>query len=260
MKDNFTARRVLAIFAHPDDESLVAGGTLKACSEKGLETIIICLTSGELGFIADAGLATRESLGAVRRTELRAAGNKLGAKTVECFNYPDGELAWTNAPEIVKLLGETINNYQPEVIITFGADGLYWHPDHIAVYELTKSVLSSNLNRDFSPAVYYATFPEDLMLALAQELELRGLNFNAWGIEPAAFGAASSTITTRLDVRKHLDAKIAALKCHRTQFDENNSFVSLPPDLAEKFLGWEYFVKAGARQNKTDILAEIVGK
>jgi LmbE family N-acetylglucosaminyl deacetylase len=259
MKVNSTDRRVLAVFAHPDDESLVAGGTLRACSEKGLETIIICLTRGELGFISDVDLATRETLGTVRQAELRTAGKKLGAKSVECFNYPDGELAWANTSEIVNLLSEKINDCRPEIIITFGADGLYWHPDHIAVHELTKSALSSNINQDFFPAVYYATFPENLMLELARALNLRGLSFNAWGIDPSAFGVPSSTITTRLDVRKYLDAKVAALKFHQTQFDENNSFVSLPPDLAEKFLGWEYFVKSDGGQNKTDRLAEIVG-
>jgi N-acetyl-1-D-myo-inositol-2-amino-2-deoxy-alpha-D-glucopyranoside deacetylase len=258
MKDDLTARRVLAIFAHPDDECLVAGGTLKACAGKGFETIIISLTRGEQGSIAKADLATRETLGAVREAELRAAGNKLGAKTVECFDYPDGELSWADAAEIENVLSERIEHWQPEIIITFGPEGLYWHPDHIATHELTKAAVSSLQKEGFSPSIYYATFPEDHMTELAQRLESRGLNFNAWGINPNTFGAPSSTITTRLDVRRYLDTKLDALNCHRTQFGKENLFASLPRDLAEDFLGWEFFVRANPVNASQDKLLEIV--
>lgn len=249
---------ILAIFAHPDDESLFAGGTIKACSEKGLEVFIISLTRGEQGSIASPDLATRETLGVVREAELRAAGNKLGAKTVECFNYPDGELQWADTTEIENLLSERIKHWQPQIIITFGADGFYWHPDHIAVHELTKSALYSLRNEDFSPAVYYAASPAGQMSELAQKLESRGLNFNAWGLEPSAFGVPTATITTCLDVRQYLSVKLEALNCHRTQFAEDNTFVSLPQDLAEEFLGREYFVRANPANTARDKLLEIV--
>jgi LmbE family N-acetylglucosaminyl deacetylase len=87
-----TVNTLLAVFAHPDDESLVAGGTLKACSESGLTTIVICLTLGEQGAITEPNLATRETLGTVRECELRAACETLGVTAVECFDYPDGAL------------------------------------------------------------------------------------------------------------------------------------------------------------------------
>lgn len=260
MKGDLVAQRILAIFAHPDDECLVTGGTLKACSEKGLETIIISLTRGEKGSIAQSDLATRETLGRIREAELHAAGHKLGAKTVECFDYPDGELAWADKSEIENLLIEKIKFWKPDIVITFGAEGLYWHPDHIAVHELTKASVSSFTNEELSPSLYYATYPEGLMTKLTQELESIGRNFNAWGLKPDAFGVPCSNITTRLDVREYLDVKLAALKCHRTQFAEDNMFISLPRDLAEKFLGWEFFVKADSSNTDKDKLAEIVGK
>lgn len=256
---NLLNQSVLAIFAHPDDESLVAGGTIKACSEKGLDIVIISLTRGEQGSIASPDLATRETLGVMREAELRAAGNKLGAKTVECFDYPDGELTWADTTEIENILSERIRRWQPDIIITFGADGFYWHPDHIAVHELTKAALSSLQNDDFSPSLYFAAYPEGRMSELAQRLESRGLNFNAWGLKPSAFGVPAGDITTRLDVRAFLNAKLEALNCHRTQFAKDNTFVSLPPDLAEEFLGREYFIKDVSANGETDILAEIVG-
>ena len=255
-----TANTLLAVFAHPDDESLVAGGTLKACSESGLTTIVICLTLGEQGPITEPNLATRETLGTVRECELRAACETLGVTAVECFDYPDGSLAWADSAEIEKVLSERIKYWQPEIIITFGPEGLYWHPDHIAVHELTKATLSSLRNEEFSPTVYYATYPVGLMIELAQELESRGINFNAWGLKPDAFGVPSSTITTRLDIRGHLNTKINALNCHRTQFARDNVFIALPHELAEEFLGWEFFVKADSSNTHQDKLAEIMGK
>lgn len=249
---------LLAIFAHPDDECLTAAGTLKAVKENGLETVVISLTRGEQGSIAAPELATRETLGTVRESELRAACEKLGVTTVECFDYPDGSLAWADAAEIENVLSEKILHWQPEIIITFGPEGLYWHPDHIATHEITEAVVSSLRKQGFSPSIYYATFPDNHMTELAQKLASRGLNFNAWGLNPNAFGALSSTITTRLDVRQYLDAKLDALNCHRTQFAKDNLFVSLPLDLAEEFLGWEFFVRANPANTARDKLLEIV--
>lgn len=255
-----SSKRVLAIFAHPDDESLVAGGTLRACSENGLETVIISLTRGEKGSITRPNLATRETLGLVRESELRAAGKCLGAKMVECFNYPDGELPWTNTSDIKNLLAERIRYWRPDIIITFGAEGLYWHPDHIAVHELTNAALSFVQNDRFSPLVYYATFPEGHITELVSRLESRNLKLDIWGLDPDAFGAPALTITTRLDVRQYLDAKLDALNCHRTQFAGGNLFNSLPRDLAEEFLGWEFFMRAESTQAENDVLLEIVNK
>jgi N-acetyl-1-D-myo-inositol-2-amino-2-deoxy-alpha-D-glucopyranoside deacetylase len=259
-KNGLAVQRMLAVFAHPDDECLVAGGTLKACSERGLETIVISLTRGEQGSIAHPNLATRETLGTVRESELRAACERLGVTAVECFDYPDGSLAWADATEIESVLSERIEYWQPEIIITFGPEGLYWHPDHIAVYELTKATVSSLQKEGFCPCIYYATFPDNHMTELAQRLESRGLNFNAWGLNPKAFGSTSSTITTCLDVRQYLDAKLDALNCHRTQFGKENLFASLPRDLAKEFLGWEFFVRANPSNTDQDKLAEIIGK
>ncbi len=106
--------------------------------ESGFETIVISLTRGEQGSIAHPYLATQETLGTVRESELRAACEKLGVTAVECFDFPDGFLAWTNATEIKNVLSERIKHWQPEIIITFGPEGLYRHPDHIAVHKLIK--------------------------------------------------------------------------------------------------------------------------
>ncbi len=95
-------------------------------------------------------------------------------------------------------------------------------------------------NEKFSPWFYYATFPDNHITDLAQRLESRGLNFNAWGLNLDGFGVPSSTITTHLDVRRYLDTKLDALNCYRTQMAEDNLFASLPRDLAEEFFGGNF--------------------
>jgi LmbE family N-acetylglucosaminyl deacetylase len=101
--------------------------------------------------------------------------------------------------------------------------------------------------------------PEGHISELTKRLESRKLKLDIWGLDPMAFGAPSSTITTRLDVRKYLDVKLDALNCHQTQFANGNLFNSLPADLAEEFLGWEFFVKAIPVDSVEDKLLEIVG-
>src|SRR6058998_3196349 len=97
------AERVLAVFAHPDDESIVAGGTLAACAAAGAEVLVLCATRGEQGPIADTEIASRATLGAVRERELYAACYALGARGVECLKFSDGELDSVEAEMAVEV-------------------------------------------------------------------------------------------------------------------------------------------------------------
>src|SRR5690349_4600204 len=103
--------RLLAVFAHPDDESLVAGGVIAACAAAGVEVALVCATRGELGPIADAALATRQTLAAVREAELRAAGRALGAHAVECLSYPDGGLHCCDGGALAADLGSALRRW-----------------------------------------------------------------------------------------------------------------------------------------------------
>jgi LmbE family N-acetylglucosaminyl deacetylase len=125
--------RVLGIFAHPDDETLCAGGTFAKYASAGAEVRVISLTQGGAGQIRDASAATRATLRAVREKELGAAGNELGLTETRCLEYPDGGLSEIDSQLLVKLASELIIEIDPDVVITFGPDGFSGHPDHIAV-------------------------------------------------------------------------------------------------------------------------------
>lgn len=125
--------RVLGVFAHPDDETLCAGGTLAKYAGAGAEVHVVSLTKGGAGQIRDASAATRATLTAVRATELDAAGIELGLAQTRCLDYSDGELSGIDGRRLVGLASQLLNEIQPDVVITFAPDGFSGHPDHIAV-------------------------------------------------------------------------------------------------------------------------------
>ena len=125
--------RLLGIFAHPDDETLCAGGTFAKYASAGAEVRVISLTKGGAGQIRDANAATRATLRAVREKELDAAGTELGLTETRCLEYPDGGLSEIDSQILVKLASELLSEIDPDVVITFGPDGFSGHPDHIAV-------------------------------------------------------------------------------------------------------------------------------
>ncbi len=125
--------RVLGIFAHPDDETLCAGGTLAKYADAGADVRVVSLTQGGAGQIRDAGAATRATLTAVRAKELDAAGHELGLTETRCLDFVDGELAGVESATLVRLASELLSELRPDVVITFAPDGFSGHLDHIAV-------------------------------------------------------------------------------------------------------------------------------
>jgi N-acetyl-1-D-myo-inositol-2-amino-2-deoxy-alpha-D-glucopyranoside deacetylase len=248
---------VLAIFAHPDDESLVAGGTLAACVAAGLDVFLICATRGEQGTIASPDLATPRTLGAVREAELRTAATTLGLCEVEFLGYPDGELARVDAPEIESALADRIRYFQPEAIITFGPDGLYGHRDHIAVHHFSLAALDA-VEDALCTWLYYATWPEGQMQTLVAAAAERGLPTEIWGLRPEDFGVSSSSITTAVDVSSFLAPKLEALRGHHSQVGPDHLLFGLPNDLTQEFLGTEYFIRARPPEAARDWLTQVV--
>ena len=125
--------RVLGVFAHPDDETLCAGGTLAKYASGGAEVRVVSLTKGGAGQIRDAGVATRASLTAVREKEFHAAGRQLGLTESRCLDFVDGELPDIDPQRLVELAAQLLDELSPDVVVTFGPDGFSGHPDHVTV-------------------------------------------------------------------------------------------------------------------------------
>jgi LmbE family N-acetylglucosaminyl deacetylase len=124
---------VLGIFAHPDDETLCAGGSFAKYASAGAEVHVVSFTKGEAGQIRDASAASRATLRAVREKELDAAGKELGITQTRCLDYPDGGLSEIDSQILVRVASQLLSEIEPDVVITFGLDGFSGHPDHTAV-------------------------------------------------------------------------------------------------------------------------------
>lgn len=163
--------RLLGVFAHPDDETFCAGGTLATYAERGAETMVVSATRGEAGQIRDAARATRRTLGRVREQELRAACGLLGVEHVACLDYSDGTLE-DHIDTLRVDVAELLQRFRPDVVVTFGDDGAYGHPDHVAISRVTThafrhSVQAGNGTAGAVPPsarLYHSHFPRSRLL------------------------------------------------------------------------------------------------
>jgi LmbE family N-acetylglucosaminyl deacetylase len=126
--------KLLAVLAHPDDESLGFGGTLARYAAEGVETYLVTATRGERGRFGSLGKGgDPDEVGRAREAELRAAAAVLGIRDVTVLGYPDGALDQVEATTAIFAVVSHIRRIQPDVVVTFGPEGAYGHPDHIAI-------------------------------------------------------------------------------------------------------------------------------
>lgn len=183
-------KRLLGVFAHPDDEVFCAGGTMAVYAEAGAETMICSVTRGEAGQIRDAAVATRATLGEAREGELRAACACLGVGNVRLLDHLDGTLAALDRAGLVAELGAVIDEFAPAVVLTFGPDGFYGHPDHVTVGEAVTEACAARPHL----RLYHSCFPRTRLLLLER--------LAAWLVElrerfegPTDFARAFSVFT-----------------------------------------------------------------
>jgi N-acetylglucosamine malate deacetylase 2 len=250
VKPSLVGRTVLAVFAHPDDESLACGGTLARLADLGASTVLLCASRGERGGSTDPSLVPDGDLGKIRTLELGAAAKILGVTNVSVLGHPDGSLRWAHVPEFHSEIVSAIQRYRADAVITFDEDGLYWHLDHVGVYERTSTAVRS-LGQD-APALYYVTMPRGVMRLAVDAARAKGWRppqTGFWGITPDAFGLEAEPPSFTLDVGSWLPQKLAALRCHRTQVGTVDPFALLDEADVRRWFGLEYFRRA--RNNGT---------
>jgi len=242
---DLTGRSLLAVFAHPDDESLACGGLLARCADSGARITLVCATRGERGPRGDITLNGSTPLPDVRAVELARAARILGIAEVVLLDHKDGFLPWIDASRLEGEIRDVIARIRPDVVITFGADGLYWHPDHIAIHQRTTAAVASL--RGDGPALYYVTMPRgrmrDILESLAREGELP--NPGPFGItDPDAFGVLAAPPTLIVDVSTFAARKLAALRCHGSQLLVDGPITLMSETDAARLLGTEHFHRA----------------
>lgn len=250
-------RSLMAVFAHPDDESLACGGLLALCAQQGVELSLVCATRGE-GGPNRADAAGSESLATRRVSELGCAADELGVARVTVLDFEDGMLPWTDGDELAETIAGLLQDRTPDIVVTFDEDGLYWHPDHIAVHQATTQAVSAL--EGHSPALYYASLPPGQMRALVDAVASRcgpGASLDLLGVDdPDAFGSLAPVPTIVLDVSTVASKKLAALCCHASQ-TSGGAFAMLQPDEAAVHLGVEHLRRAPVGDVTTPFLERL---
>jgi N-acetylglucosamine malate deacetylase 2 len=195
------AHKLLAVFAHPDDESFGMAGTLAKYAAAGVVTALICATRGEAG--RSNGLAdSPKALGALRTRELECAARALGIRELELLDWPDGDAAGWDLDSLAGQIEGLIRRIGPHVIATFDGEGITRHPDHIAVHRATLQALHAEPDRLGVRRVFYQ------VVTCEEEASPEGPEIAC--IPPEA-------VDVTVDIRAYEALKRRALECHRTQ-------------------------------------------
>lgn len=234
-------RALLAVLAHPDDESFGMGGTLAKYADDGTNVYLICATRGEAGEVDPEFLEGQSSIAHLREMELRCAVEKLGLREVHLLDYRDSGMsgsadnknpeALINAPldQVAKEIAEYIRRIKPQVILTFDPIGGYFHPDHIFVHQAaTKAFYLAGdpaFKSSFPPykpkKLYYHTIPRQLIRVYGRILRFAGKDPSKFGknkdIDLTLIAGQDFPIHARINYASVKNKKIAAAACHASQ-------------------------------------------
>ncbi|MGI8549499.1 MAG: PIG-L family deacetylase [Dehalococcoidia bacterium] len=266
MNDRLT---LMFVHAHPDDEAFGSAGTLTRYSAEGAQTCLVVSTRGEVGEIHDPDLDEAEArprLGQIREEELRRAVEILGVTHLDFLGYEDSGMVGTpentnlrcfhqsSLDEAAGRLVALIRRYRPQVVVSYGEDGGYNHPDHVRTHLVTACAFQDAGNplrfpeagEAWQPQKLYGTgFSRKAMRSLWDAMRERGVRwpFGEDGDEePPNWGSPDERLTATIDVSAYVPKTRQALRQHRTQFDPDGPWMNLADDLAVLAFGREYFV------------------
>ena len=257
--------RLLAVFPHPDDETLGLGSTLARYSAEGVETYLICATRGERGWYDSEGPDPGfQEVGRIREEELRCAAEQLGLQEVHFLGYIDGDVDQANPMEIISRIASHIRRIRPQVVVTFSPDGAYGHPDHIAISQFTNAASVCAADTSFEDGhtahrvskLYYMV---DSLEVVAAAIEVfGGISMEVDGVTRSHVSWQDWQITTRLDNRRYMDKVAEAVRCHRSQLPGYGPIGEWTVDEMTRFFGSGYFYRAyslvnGGRTLETDL-------
>lgn len=235
-------KKILAVLAHPDDESFGLGGTLALYARRGYETYYVCATRGEAGSADEEYLKGYKDTAEMRTDELMRAAKELGLKEVIFLGYRDSGMpgmeanqhpnAQINHPieEVAGKVVKHIRAIKPDVVITFDPIGGYKHPDHIHIHKATVFAFSNADNDSFYPeagepfkpqALYYQVFPRGFLKAMTRLMPLFGKDPTKWGrngdINLKELAEVDFPVHVRIHTRSVSEIKRKASEQHASQ-------------------------------------------
>jgi N-acetyl-1-D-myo-inositol-2-amino-2-deoxy-alpha-D-glucopyranoside deacetylase len=257
-----TRQTLLAVLAHPDDESFGMGGTLALYAERGVDVYLVCATRGEVGAADEDHLKGYKSIAEMRESELRCAAEILGLKGVFFLDYRDSGMPGSvenQHPDaqighpIEEVAGRVVRYFRelkPTVVLTFDPIGGYHHPDHIHIQKATTLAFEKAGNPGFHPgsgepfspsALYYHTLPHGFLKVAVFLLRLFGKDPRRFGrnrdIDLASIAEVDFPTNARINIRPVLQKKDRASACHSSQGGGN---------MQRGVMGWFRFLVGGS--------------
>lgn len=261
--------RLMAVLAHPDDESLGIGGTLAAYAARGVETYVVTATRGERGrYFDNENRPSDAEVGRVREAELRDAARELGVHEVTLLDYLDGELDRADPSEAVGRIVAQLRRVRPQVVVTFDPFGAYGHPDHVAICQLTTAAVLRAADRTYASddephvvsKLYY--FVLDERAWTAYQAAFKRLTSRVDGEERTATPWPRWAVSAEIDTRAHWATVWRAVRRHRTQLAVYAKLGELTPEHHEALWGSGTFYRALAvvsdgRAREVDLFAGV---
>ncbi len=269
-------RRLLLVHAHPDDETIGTGAVMAKYAAEGVAVTLVTCTLGEEGEVLVPELAhlaadRDDALGEHRIGELAAAMEALRVTDHRFLGGPgrwrdsgmmgtpqnDRDGAFWQAPldEAVAELVAVVRQTRPQVVITYDEKGGYGHPDHIQAHRVTVAALDAAADPAYGPdrgapwevaKLYYTAFPKSVLQAGIDRMKAVGDTsfFNVDSAEDLPFGNPDADVTTAVEAPEQVEAKMAAMRAHKTQIAVDGAFFALADGVGLEAFGTEYFVLA----------------
>ena len=270
--DQTSDRRLLLVHAHPDDESIGTGATMAKYAAEGVGVTLVTCTLGELGEIIPADFAhlawdRDNTLGEYRIGELAAACEALGVRDHRFLGGPgrghdsgmmgtpsndwDGAFWRADVDEAASVLLEIIKDVRPQVLVTYDSNGFYGHPDHIQAHRVAWRAceMSDGLVRKFyATAVPTSVLAEGMRQMRAAQTSSGSEFETVESVDDLPFGVPDEQVTTEIDARDYLEAKLAAMRAHASQIAVDSPFFALSDGVGQRAFGREYYtLLAGPR-------------
>lgn len=263
-------KTILAVLAHPDDESFGMGGTLAHYASMGVDVYLVCATRGEVGEVDPEMMKGFASKGELREAELRCAAEELGIREVFFLDYRDSGMAGTEdnrhpdalaAQPLEQVTGKVVHyirKLKPDVVVTFDPVGGYHHPDHIAIHRATEQAFKAagdsqkyaDVLQPYQPVrLYYHIFPRRFMRIAVKVMRFIGK-------DPTRFGRNQDinleVLAGDQDYPRHVKVRFSrqaaqkqkAAECHASQLDFGQQSPSLLKWIRLISQNVDYFMQA----------------
>ena len=257
--------RLMAILAHPDDESLGFGGTLAKYAAEGIHVALVTATRGERGWRgepdADPGLT---AIGQIRETELRSAATALGIDRLTFLDQIDGELAQAESGPVLARIVAEIRAFRPQVVVTFGPDGAYGHPDHIAISQLATSAVVLTADPEFRVVgdsepvrvqkLYYRIWTESEQPPFTSVFGDVGMDID--GVRRDWVAWPEWAVSARLDTADYWCEVQSAVRSHQSQVDMVPGLWDLSPIVLRELWGTQQFYRVMSTVSVADTIED----